>query len=516
MEAGWGAELIMHNLPSNKCSDFILSVDIGTSATKAVLFDTDVKQVAIVRKHYPIHAPYKGWSEQEPEVIFDAVLGAIREITDSLPESSRILGVSFSSQLYSILAVDAGGKALTNSLTWSDTRSADIAQSISQHPEAQGIYQRTGCPIDAIYPLAKIQWLKENIELSENTKFISIKEYVIFRLVGQWVADWSVASATGLFDIEKYHWDETALSLLAITPTHLSELVPPRSIFTGWNKEVIDLIGLPPDTPLIIGGGDGPLASIGVGAYNSNTLAVNVGTSAAARSIISEAKVDPEGRLWTYVVDEDLWVIGGIVSSGGIVYDWFLKNFLSGIEETEDDSFTQSVHEYADRIASAVPPGAENLIFIPYLGGEQCPVWRPHTRGSFFGLDFRHNRGHLVRAVLEGITRSIYRVSESVQSMLNIQFNETRVTGGLTSSPLWLQIAADMFGVPIVVPESTEGSARGAAMLAIIALGLRSSIEDLAELVTAQKRVHPREEIHAYYQEQYQKFQKLLDCAKSF
>ncbi len=498
-------------------SDFILSVDIGTSATKAVLFDTDLNQVAIVRKPYPILAPHRGWSEQQPEVIFDAVLRAIREIATSLPESSRISGVSFSSQLYSILAVDADGKALTNSLTWSDTRSAEIAQSISQRPEAQGLYQRTGCPIDAIYPLAKIQWLKENFALPENAKFTSIKEYVIFRLIGQWAADWSIASATGLFDIKEHHWDETALSLLNITSANLSELAPPRNIFTSWNQEIIDLIGLPPDTPLIIGGGDGPLASVGVGAYSSDTLAVNVGTSAAARLIISEAKVDPEGRLWTYVVDEDLWVIGGIVSSGGIVYDWFLKNFFSGMEETEKPkAWDAPIHEYAARIASAVPPGAENLLFVPYLGGEQCPVWCPHTRGSFFGLDFRHRRGHFVRAVLEGITRSLYVVSESIQAMLKGQFNEIRVTGGLTSSPLWLQIAADMFGVPLAVPESAEGSARGAAMLAVVSLGLRANLQDFAALAAARKRVHPREEIHAYYQEQYQKFQKLLDCTRSF
>lgn len=496
--------------------DFILSVDIGTSATKAILFDTDAKQLAIVRKHHPILAPNRGWSEQDPEVIFNAVLEAIRETTKSLPERGRILGVSFSSQLYSVLAVDADGKALTNSLTWSDTRSAEIAQLISQHPEAQGIYQRTGCPIDAIYPLAKIQWLKENVELPENTKFISIKEYVFFRLIGQWVADWSIASATGLFDIKEHHWDETALSLLGITPANLSELVPPRHIFTKWNKEIIDLLGLPPDTPLIIGGGDGPLASIGVGAYNSDTLAVNVGTSAAARSIISEAKVDPEGRLWTYVLDEDLWVIGGVVSSGGIVYDWFLKNFFAGTEETKNGGSTRQVHEYADRLASAVPPGAEGLIFIPYLGGEQSPVWHPHTRGSFFGLDFRHKRGHLARAVLEGITRSIYRVSETIESLLNSEFNEIRVTGGLTASPLWVQIAADMFGSPIVVPESAEGSARGAAMLATIALGLKSDIKDFADSMVIRERVDPREEIHAYYQKQYQAFQKVLDYSRSF
>lgn len=495
-------------------SDLILSVDIGTSATKAVLFDTDAKQVAIVKSHYPILTPHKGWSEQEPDVVFNGVLAALREITGLLPEGGRILGVSFSSQLYSILAVDAEGNALTNSLTWSDTRSAEIAQAIGQRPEARRVYRRTGCPIDAIYPLAKIRWLRENIDLPGTVKFVSIKEYIIYRLIGRWVVDWSIASATGLFDIEKYRWDKIALSLLNIGPANLSELAPPRQIFTRWNPEIIKLTGLPPDTPLIIGGGDGPLASVGVGAFNSNTLAVNVGTSAAARSIISEAKVDPEGRLWTYVVDEKLWVIGGIVSSGGIVYDWSLKNFFSGIDETEPDS--GRVHETADSLASVVPPGAENLLFIPYLGGEQCPDWHPHTRGSFFGLDFRHHRGHFVRAVLEGITRSIYRVSESIQPMLNVQLNEVRVTGGLTSSPLWLQIAADMFGVPLVVPESAEGSARGAAILGLIALGIKSGIDNFVDPATEQRRVYPRKEVHTYYQKQHQKFQKLLGYARDF
>jgi gluconokinase len=496
-------------------SDLILAVDIGTSATKAVLFDTDANQVAIVRKYYPLLAPSKGWSEQEPDVIFNAVLEALREILLSLPTGGCIQGLAFSSQLYSVLAVDFEGNPLTNSLTWSDTRSSEFSSSISQHPEAAGIYQRTGCPIDAIYPLSKIQWLKEKLKVPENAKFISIKEYVIFRLTGCHLVDWSIASATGLFDIKDHHWDGSALSLLSITPANLSELVPPRHIITDWDHEVAELIGIPADTPLIVGGGDGPLASIGVGAYQSDRVAVNVGTSAAARSVIPEAQVDPEGRLWTYVLDEGLWVIGGIVSSGGIVYDWALKNFLSGTTKTENGDSTTPVHELADRLVSAVPPGAENLIFIPYLGGEQCPVWHPHTRGSFFGLDFRHNRGHLLRAVLEGITRSIYRVSESIQSLLHGQFNEIRVTGGLTSSPLWLQIAADMFGVPIAVPESAEGSARGAAMLGLIALGLRSGIEDFADPAVTHRRLQPRQDVNTFYQKQYQTFQKLLEFTRS-
>lgn len=495
--------------------DFVLAVDIGTSATKAVLFDTDATQVAIVRRHYPILVPARGWSEQEPETILNAVLEALQGIVGLLPAGGCIRGVAFSSQLYSLLAVDTEGKPLTNSLTWSDTRSAGVARSISQRPEAQGIYQRTGCPIDAIYPLSKIGWLKETLGLPENARFISIKEYVIAGLTGCLLADWSIASATGLFDIKDQRWDEEALSLLAITPDNLSELAPPRHIIARWRDEAASRIGIPADVPLIIGGGDGPLASIGVGAYQPDRLAVNVGTSAAARCVVSKPQVDPEGRLWTYVVDEGLWVLGGIVSSGGIVYDWALKNLYPEIAGAEDQDSTAFIHAHADQLASAVPPGAENLIFIPYLGGEQCPVWHPHTRGSFFGLDFRHQRGHLLRAVLEGITRSIYKVAESIQAMLPGQFSEIRVTGGLTSSPVWLQMAADMLGAPIGVPESAEGSARGAAILGLIALGLRSNIEDFGERVAIDQQVLPRPEVHAYYQKQYLTFQRLLDCTRS-
>lgn len=495
-------------------NDFILAVDIGTSATKAVLFDAAAKQIGLARQPYPIHTPRPGWSEQEPEVIFEAALAAMRAMIRSLPENGRLAGVVFSSQLYSILAVGPDGQVLTPSLTWSDTRSADIARTFRQHAAAGEIYERTGCPIDAIYPLAKIQWLKSNFELPEKLKFISIKEYVIFRLTGMFIADWSIASATGLFDIRTYQWDETALALLGISPAHLSVLAPPRHLSYTWQKSVTAAVGLPPDTPLIIGGGDGPLASIGVGASASKTLAVNVGTSAAARSLIPEARVDPEGRLWTYVVDEGLWVIGGIVSSGGIVYDWFLKNFLpESFEATAGPA--QSIHDYVDRMVSEVQAGAENLIFVPYLGGEQCPVWQPHTRGSFFGVDFRHTRGHFARAVLEGISRSIYRVSETIEALFHQPFSEIRVTGGLTASPTWLQIAADMFGTPIVVPETVEGSARGAAILGLIALGFKSNIDQLANRFEARQIVYPREDRHTYYQKQYKIFQEILDFSRN-
>ncbi len=496
-------------------NEYILAVDIGTGATKAVAFDNDLRVASIARKHYPILVVQKGWSEQEPEVIWGAVLGAMRELVSSLPEGSHILGVAFSAQMYNILAVDSGGNPLTNSLTWSDTRGASIAREVRNHPETYEIFRSTGDPIDAIYPLIKIMWMRRNLDLPADVRFISIKDYVVHKFTGQYVVDWSMASASGMFDVTNHRWDEKALALAQISPAQLSEPVSPRRIFWRIDGEVARQIGLPADTPLIIGGGDGPLASIGMGACSDRVLAVNVGSSAAARLIVSEPWVDPEEKLYTQIADVDRWVVGGVVSSGGIVYEWFLNQYLPKSTQGEPIPGLDNVHAEAERAAADTPPGANGIIFIPYLAGEQSPGWAPETRGAFWGLDFRHQRGDMVRAVLEGITYSIYRIIERIQSNFTTPFEEVRVSGGLTSSALWLQIAADMFGYPVVVPATSEGSARGAAALAWLALGLRASPDDFADHFDEKIRLLPREEFHGLYRQQYEKFLKLLACSRN-
>jgi len=491
-------------------SDLILAVDIGTGATKAVLFDSQLQQIALLRKHYPILVPSKGWGEQEPETIFQAVLAAIRDSLANVPAGYQIRAIVFSSQLYSVLAVGLDGQPLTNSIPWSDTRCAEIVQQIRQHPDAGLIHQHTGCPIASIYPLAKIRWIKENLRLPQEVRFITIKEYILYRLTGRFVVDWAMASATGLFNIHLKQWDELALSLLGITAANLSPSVSPRTILDHWNEDVRKSAGIPYGMPLVIGGGDGQLASLGVGAATSNALAVNVGTSAAARAVIGQPQVDPQGRLWTYIADDDLFVIGGMVSSGGIVFEWFLNNFFSGQETLGDGNIDQELYTYVDRLASDIPPGAEGLLFIPYLSGAQAPDWSPLTRGSFTGLDLRHQRGHFTRAVLEGITRSVYRISETIESLQDRHFEEVYVTGGLTASKVWLQIAADMFNAVIAVPETAEGSARGAAMLAMISLGMRSGLEDFQGLFVPSQRILPDETASRVYQEQHRRFLHIL------
>jgi gluconokinase len=494
---------------------FLLAVDIGTSATKAVLFNRSLEVVSIARQEYPIYNPHWGWSEQNPDEIFNAVIQAIRLSLHNLPARNKLLALSFSSQQYSILAVDSKGKPLTTSLTWSDTRSKKVASRFQKHPNAEQVYAKTGCPIDAIYPLSKIGWLQEQHNFDTGVRFISIKEYVLHQITGQYIVDWPTASATGLFDIHQKKWDLTSLGLLGITSDNLSELVSPRTLLTKVKKDFLTAADLPAKTQLVIGGGDGPLANIGVGATSPDILAINVGTSAAARCAVPNPEIDPHGRLWTYVVDEGLWVLGGIVSSGGIVYKWWVDNTVpTKMDKVDFQSSTMDVETVEQEVA-LTPPGAEGLIFVPYLGGEQCPGWQPDTRGSFFGLDFRHQKGHLTRAVLEGITRSLYRVAEQIQMVLTHPFNEIRVTGGLSQSSTWLQIAADMFGVPVTVPKSSEGSAKGAAIIGGLALGLWSSIDQLNDHFNIKYKINPRDEIHELYQSQYEVFLNVLDCCRN-
>ncbi len=492
-------------------SDLILAVDIGTGATKAVVFDSHLTQVAIVKRNYPILVPSSGWSEQEPEVIYRAVVGAIQEIQKALPAGSHICAISFSSQLYSALAVSEDGVPLTNSLPWSDTRSAAVVGKLRMDTRAANLSQRTGCPLDAVYPLAKIKWMREHLTLPKSTRYISIKEYVLYRLTGQFLVDWSIASATGLFNIHTRTWDTEALELVGISEANLSPLVAPTLVLNSWSDTAREDCGIQGEIPLIIGGGDGPLASLGVGAATADVLAVNVGTSAAARAVIRQPAIDPEGRLWTYLMTEGLWVTGGMVSSGGIVFEWFLDNFYHQAEVSGRENISEALYQQADLLASQAPPGAEGLIFIPYLSGVQCPDWSPRTRGSFSGLELKHQRPHFARAVLEGITRSIYRVAKVIETLRQRHFDEVYVTGGLTASPVWLQIAADMFGATVVVPETSEGSARGAAMLAMISLGWKSGLEDFHNLFIPKEKIAPRQSVHEIYEEQNHRFMRILD-----
>jgi gluconokinase len=416
------------------------------------------------------------------------------------------MGVVFSAQMYSVLAVDRHGTPLSNSLTWSDTRSAALAADV-RHQAGSDLTQ-TGCPIQAIYPLAKILWLTQTLNLPPDVKFVSIKDYVLFRLTGQFLTDWSIASASGLLHIADHRWDNTALSITRTTPSNLPDLHSPRHINTHWQPDILRHIGLPGGTPLILGAGDAPLANIGVGAIGPETLAINLGTSAAARVLIPTPQVDPSGRLWTYVADEDYWVMGGIIGSGGAVYDWLLSkhifpNQALGLER---------LYAEADQLAAGVEPGAEGLMFLPYFSGEQSPGWNPDARGAIYGLSFHHEPKHYIRAALEGIAFSLRRVVSAIEEIREETANKIYLTGGLTASSVCLKIITHVFGASVVVPPSSESSARGAAIVGWLALGHGQDYSTFYPTAAQQEAsLTPDADLHTLYQQKYATFCALND-----
>lgn len=293
---------------------YYLGVDIGTTSTKSVLFN---KKGEVIKSHtilYPLHTPNPLTAEQDPQEIFRAVLGTVRETIQQseIPAGSLRL-VSFSSAMHSLIAVDREGKLLTNSITWADTRSGKHAKKIKEEMKGHEIYLRTGTPIHAMSPLAKLVWLKaEKPEICKKAaKFIGIKEFIFHELFGKYIIDYSIASATGLFNLENLDWDEGALKVAGVTSDYLSKPVPTTHQMVGLKPEHATFMGIAEDVPFIVGASDGVLSNLGVDAIEPGVIAVTIGTSGAIRTVSPVPKTDPKGRTFCYALTENHWIVGG-------------------------------------------------------------------------------------------------------------------------------------------------------------------------------------------------------------
>ncbi|HAL61431.1 MAG TPA: gluconate kinase, partial [Chloroflexi bacterium] len=316
---------------------YIIGVDIGTTSCKSTVVSLHGTPLGSGIAYYPVLSPFPTWAEQDPEAIFTAVLQAVRSsIVSSEVRPDRILGIGLSGALHSVLAVDAQGNPLTRAMIWADTRSAASSIQIKVKHDGHRIYERTGCPVHPMYPLSKIDWLRSNLpEIYQKAhKFISIKEYVIGKLLGRYIVDRSVASATGLFDIHKLDWDEETLEIVAITRDRLSEHVPATTVLEGIEPGYAEAMGVRPDCLLIAGAGDGLLSNVGAGSVEPGQVTCMIGTSGAVRVISSQPRVDEKERTWCYLLTDEAWVVGGAINNAGLVYQWFRDRFYPGEEDT--------------------------------------------------------------------------------------------------------------------------------------------------------------------------------------
>lgn len=453
---------------------YVIAVDIGTTSTKALLFDRSEAVVAEQSVPYPLYTPQPGIAEQDPEEIFAAVLQGIRALMDqSGIAKEQVRCVTFSSAMHSLILMDEANQPLTQSITWADQRSADSAELLNKQGLGLPVYLRTGTPIHPMSPLVKLVWMKEHEPelLARARKLIGIKEYVFFKLFGRYVVDYSIASATGMFRLDKLAWDEEALQLAGIQADQLSEAVSTTYVLTGLEPAYAEDMGLLAETPFVIGASDGVLANLGANVMTPARMAVTVGTSGAVRTVVDKPTFDPEGRLFCYALTEDHWAIGGASNNGAIVLQWAIEQWFADQGLSDPALFEKALDE-----AASVEPGAEGLLFLPLLTGERAPFWNPKAKGVMFGLTLAHKRKHMVRAALEGVMFQITSIVTLLEQMGG-KPGEICASGGFARSPLWCQILADMTGVRIIIPEVVESSGLGAARLGLYAMG------DLEQLV---------------------------------
>ncbi|QPQ33769.1 gluconokinase [Lysinibacillus sp. JNUCC-52] len=464
-------------------TNYMLGVDIGTTTTKAVLFSEHGKVIQQDSIGYPLNTPDIATAEQNPEEIFQAVLQVIKNIMKHHSDKP-LLFVSFSSAMHSIIAVDENDIPLTPVITWADNRSEAWALKIKDEWNGLEVYKRTGTPIHPMSPLSKITWIvNDHPEIARKTKkYIGIKEYIFKKFFNQYVVDHSLASAMGMMNLHTLDWDEEALKIAGITRAQLSTLVPTTTLFKNCHVDLAKQMGIDPQTPFVIGASDGVLSNLGVNAIRKGEIAVTIGTSGAIRTIIDKPKTDVKGRIFCYALTENHWVIGGPVNNGGMVLRWIRDEFASSEVETAKRLGVDS-YEVLTKIAERVRPGADGLLFHPYLSGERAPLWNPNARGSFFGLTLSHKKEHMIRAALEGVIYNLYTVYLALLEYMESPVTRIQATGGFSRSVIWRQMMADIFESEVTVPESYESSCLGACILGLYALGKIHSFEIAADMV---------------------------------
>lgn len=482
---------------------YILGIDIGTGSTKAVAVDFDYRAFDSSQHFYATQSPSPGYSEQHPEVIWQAFQKSISEIVEKL--GSAPVAVSLSSAMHSLIAVDHNGESLLPMMTWADQRSAGIAERLLSEDLGLELYQETGTPVHPMSPLCKIIWIRENQPqiFEKVAKFISIKEYIWYRLFNSWEVDYSIASCSGLMNTAQMQWSKKALNTAGIGLAQLSALVSTSYLRKDFEPQ--ELPFLEAGTPFVIGASDGCLANLGSGAFRPGSAALTIGTSGALRVASDKAVFSMKAMTFSYHLDESIFINGGAVNNGGVALKWHLKNIF------DKETLTAADYDTALRAAENVRAGADGLIFLPYLQGERAPIWDSRSCGNFFGISLNHHQQHFTRAVVEGICFALNDVLQSLTES-GQPVAELKVSGGFVSSSVWLQIMADITGKKLIKVNTEDASATGAAYLAVKAIGLEEEypLPNQDEMVA----IAPNQQEHETYKKYFKIYKKLYQDLK--
>jgi xylulokinase len=484
-------------------SVMLMGVDLGTSSTKAVIIDRDGNLLSCATQEYSFETPHPGWAEQDPQTWLEAALETMRRAlaqADVPPEWIAAIGLS--GQMHGTVCLDGRGRVLRPAVIWADQRSREQVARIYRDIGPERLGEWTANPLATGFMLATWLWLREHEpQTSRATAHLLLpKDYLRYCFTGELGTEPSDASSTLLFDTAQRCWNEVLLETLEIDPGLLPPIRESAEIAGGLQVEVAGAVGLRPATPVVYGGGDQSTQALAHGIVEPGIVSCTIGTGGQIFAPTLEPVYDPSLRLHLFChALPDAWYLMAAILSAGMSLRWL-----------RDQVFENRSYQDLAEMATAVSPGAEGLYFLPHLAGERTPHMAPQARGAFVGLTLRHHRGHMVRAVMEGVVLALRQGFELLLE-LGVKAERVVASGGGTRHRLWLQLQADILNRPIYQTQTEEAAAVGAALLAGVGVGVyTNAVAACRQTVRWRDEViQPDPEKAALYSDAYYNFCKL-------
>jgi xylulokinase len=449
---------------------YFIGIDTSTTATKALLMDESGRVLGVASNEYPYEIPQPLWSEQDPALWWLATGQSIRQVVAQTGvDAALIQGIGLTGQMHGLVLLNEKGEVLRPSILWNDQRTGLQCDAIRARFGRERLIQVTGNDALTGFTAPKILWVQENEpEIWKRVRHILLpKDYVRYKLTGEFAIDRADGAGTILFDLAKRDWSPEMLAALDIPAEYLPKTYEGTDVTGALLPSVANDLGLPAGIPVFGGGGDQAASAVGTGAVRAGVVSLSLGTSGVVFATTDGATIEPQGRLHAFCHSvPGKWHLMGVMLSAAGSLRWHRDTFAPGMD-----------YDTLLKPAADIPPGSDGLFFLPYLSGERTPHPDPLARAAFVGLTVRHGFPHLTRAVLEGVSFGLRDSFELMKSAGLANITQVRVTGGGARSPLWRQILADVFGAEIVTVNTTEGAAYGAALLAATGAGMFGSVE---------------------------------------
>ena len=450
--------------------EIFLGIDTSTTSTKAILINEKGEILGVTSSEYTFETPFPLWSEQDPYLWWQATKKSVREcIRKTGIQPSQVKGIGLTGQMHGLVILDEDGNVLRPSILWNDQRTQKQCDEIRSVIGRQKFIQITGNDALTGFTAPKILWVKEEEpEIFARIQHVLLpKDYLRYKLTGEFAMDRADGAGTILFDLAQRNWSTELFRSLDLNPNWFPPTFEGTDVTGTLTEAAAEDVGLIKGTPVFGGGGDQAAAAVGTGAVEEGIVSISLGTSGVVFATTNSPFIEPEGRLHSFChAVPGKWHLMGVMLSAAGSLRWFRDSFRDNMD------FEELVAGVKD-----IPPGSDGLLFMPYLTGERTPYPDPLARGGFIGITVRHTFGHFTRAVLEGVA---FGLRDSFELMKNIglkQITQVRVTGGGVKNSIWRQIIADVLNVEIVTVNSEEGAAFGAALLAATGAGAFQSVE---------------------------------------